>query len=86
MLEALSCGIPVIAPSIGGIPEVINETNGILFKPNDESQTEKGMLQWLENHSKYNRDDIRREAIQKFSYKSIGKQLSDLYLNALGQC
>lgn len=86
MLEALSSGIPVIAPSLGGIPEVINESNGILFEPNDENQTEKGILNWLENHTKYNRDDIRREAIQKFSYKAIGKQLSDLYLNALDQC
>lgn len=86
MLEALSCGIPVIAPAIGGIPEVINDANGILFESNDDSQTEKGIVQWLENQSKYNSDDIRREAIQKFSYKAIGKQLSDLYLNALGQC
>ncbi len=34
--EAMSCGIPVIATSVGGIPEMIKEgEHGLLFEPND---------------------------------------------------
>jgi glycosyltransferase involved in cell wall biosynthesis len=33
ILEALSCGIPVLAPAVGGIPEVLDETNGLLLGP-----------------------------------------------------
>ncbi len=36
ILEALACGLPIIAPSAGGIPDIIsNKVNGLLFKPND---------------------------------------------------
>lgn len=34
MLEALSCGVPVIASNVGGIPEVLNPSVGAVFKPN----------------------------------------------------
>ncbi len=33
-MEAMSCGIPVMAPSIGGIPEIVNNKNGILLSKN----------------------------------------------------
>jgi glycosyltransferase involved in cell wall biosynthesis len=31
--EAISCGIPVVATSVGGNPEVVSERNGILLSP-----------------------------------------------------
>jgi glycosyltransferase involved in cell wall biosynthesis len=35
-MEALSLGVPVVAPRIGGIPElIINGENGFLYDPND---------------------------------------------------
>ena len=41
--EAMSCGVPVIATSVGGIPEMIEEgEHGLLFEPND--------LKALSNH------------------------------------
>ncbi len=34
IMEAMSFGIPVIATSVGGTPEIVNNTNGILLSPN----------------------------------------------------
>jgi len=34
IMEALSCEIPVVAPAVGGIPEIINNSNGFLLKKN----------------------------------------------------
>jgi glycosyltransferase involved in cell wall biosynthesis len=31
IMEAQSCGIPVLAPAVGGIPEVVDETTGFLI-------------------------------------------------------
>lgn len=36
ILEAMTCGLPVIGSNRGGIPEVINSTTGILIEPNPE--------------------------------------------------
>ncbi|RZL26911.1 MAG: glycosyltransferase, partial [Pedobacter sp.] len=33
--ESLSLGVPVIATTVGGIPEMIDDSNGILVKPKD---------------------------------------------------
>ena len=33
MLEALSCGLPVIASRVGGVPEVVTHRTGILVQP-----------------------------------------------------
>ena len=35
VIEALNCGRPVIATNVGGIPELINATSGILVAPRD---------------------------------------------------
>jgi len=36
--EAISCGIPVIATSVGGNPEIVSERNGILLSPDPTPQ------------------------------------------------
>ncbi|MBF0517511.1 MAG: glycosyltransferase family 4 protein [Nitrospirae bacterium] len=34
--EAMSCGVPVVATNVGGIPEVVAENTGILIPPKDD--------------------------------------------------
>lgn len=65
--EALSCGVPVVASNIGGIPELIEEgENGYLFEPGNGADLLK-KLQKIEHKRKewFDRQDEIRMAISK---------------------
>lgn len=79
ILEALCCGVPVIATRVGGIPEIINASNGILIDPKNENQLLLAIEQLMENHRQYNKQQIAADAINKFGYEAVGKQIAALY-------
>ena len=59
LLEALYCNLPVIATSVGGIPDVIeNGINGILVRPDDPNELANAISLLLD-------DDALREKIAK---------------------
>jgi len=43
VVEALSCGRPVVATNVGGIPELVNESCGILVPPRDAGKLRAGL-------------------------------------------
>jgi len=79
ILEALCCGLPVIATRVGGIPELINQRNGILIDPKNESELFEAMKKMIQTHASYDREEIANDARQRFSYNTVGKQLLSLY-------
>jgi len=79
ILEALCCGVPVIATKVGGIPEIINSQNGILIEPKNELQLLRAFEMIMEKHNNYNQQAIAEDAKNKFSFYTVGKQLSLLY-------
>ena len=86
MLEALCCGIPVIAPKIGGIPEVISEDNGVLFDANKEESLLQAVDTWMSRSDSYDRQTIGKSAAERFGKEQVGKKLSDIYSHILGEC
>lgn len=81
--EALCCGIPVIATGVGGIPELVDETNAVLISPAGESDLVLAMKQIMDNYSKYDTKKIAEKAKRLFSYQVIGKQLDEIYTAVL---
>ena len=52
VLEAMSCGLPVVASSIGGLPELVRDgQTGFLVKPGDAHALCKALYQILTNSS-----------------------------------
>jgi len=79
ILEALCCGVPVIATKVGGIPEVINSQNGIIINPLNESQLLHVMEMMMDNFKNFDLESIAKDAKMKFSYHAVGSQLNLLY-------
>ncbi len=50
VLEALACGRPVVATQVGGIPEIIDRTNGRLVPPRDSGALQVALAAVLEEH------------------------------------
>lgn len=49
-LEAAACGVPVVAPRLGGIPEVVIDGHtGLLFEPDDEEQAADAIVRLFED-------------------------------------
>ncbi len=78
--EALCCGLPVISTQVGGIAEIINQSNGLLVAPKDELAAAKAILQLKQNAANYPNEEIALQAKKTFSYATIGKQINDIYL------
>jgi glycosyltransferase involved in cell wall biosynthesis len=66
ILEAMNCGLPVVAPNVGGIPDVVTDKeNGILFPVNDEQRLVEACKMLL--------DDQLRNIVGKNNKKKIEK-------------
>lgn len=87
ILEALACGLPVIASNVGGISEQIDEKTGILVKPQDPYELKNAILEILNNKSR--RESMRTCAIKKaqenFSLEKQAKSFVSWYDEILAQ-
>ena len=77
--EAACCGLPVIATAVGGVPELVNESNGILVPPNDTAALTAAMVQAWQNVHTWNAASISKEAKQKYAAPSIGEAFARFY-------
>ncbi len=83
-LEALACGVPVIASNAGAHPEVLGNT-GVLVPPTNS-------LAWREACQRVLRDDVLRKRMQRdgperasrFSWDDCARQTVQVYRRALG--
>ena len=79
IIEALTAGVPVIASSVGGIPEIIDEQNGLLVASEDIDALAGAMTRMINDYHMYRRSDIAEKAKSMFSYETIGLQITGLY-------
>ncbi|MBA3664203.1 MAG: glycosyltransferase [Bacteroidetes bacterium] len=71
LMEAISFSIPVMAPNVGGIKELVNPTTGILFTHKQKTEELADRITALHNASlKFNRADIRNFWELNFSEKN----------------
>ncbi|MBD2021032.1 glycosyltransferase family 1 protein [Leptolyngbya sp. FACHB-36] len=87
-IEAMACGIPVIASDVGGLQfTVVPEKTGLLAPPKDEAAFAAAIDRILMNPDwSHQLGQAAQERVRsKFSWAGVATQLSDLYLELLAQ-
>lgn len=79
LLESFCCGKPILATTVGGIPEIANENNSILVASQDEKQLLEQMIKMLDTCHNYDAERIRQEAIEHYAQAVIGKKILACY-------
>lgn len=79
ILEALCCGLPVISTGVGGIPEAINNSNGIIIESEDETALLSALEYMLDHLNQYDRNQIANNAKEKYNYKAVGQAINEVY-------
>jgi len=83
LLESLATGSPAIATKVGGIPEIINEKNGILIS-NSEEELYKAMKKVVEQKTNFDTPQQLHEYVEnRFSMKKIADKFDHIYRQVL---
>jgi glycosyltransferase involved in cell wall biosynthesis len=77
--EALCCGLPVISTNVGGISEMIDNSNGFLIDAGSKENLAITMLKMINEHTYFNQKKISEDAHKKYSYSVIANKFDELY-------
>jgi len=83
LIEAFSCGKPVIATRCGGPDFIVNEHNGFLVPTGDVSQLAESMKKMITNYHLFNPRVIREDCVARFGEQHIVSKLESVYFRAM---
>ena len=79
LIEAMASGLPVIAPAIGGIPEIVRPENGLLFDPGNVDNLVEKLSEMITHMKDFSPAESARYAQDSFGLQAIGKRFADVY-------
>jgi len=78
LLEALACGTPIVATSVGGIPEIVADGQvGRLVRSRDPSEMAACIEEVME--TRWDRQQLRDYVTERFSFEVVTKKLLEMY-------
>ena len=82
LFEAMACGLPVIATTVGGTPEIINHLkNGVLVPPKNPEAIAEALLKLLaeEELGKSIGEEAKRTVEDTFTWEENVRKLKEVY-------
>lgn len=81
--EAFACGLPVLSTDVGGISEHLNLERGRLIKPGQPELLVEQINWMLDHYQEFDSSKIKSYAKEHFSMDAVGKQIGEVYEEAL---
>lgn len=79
LIEAMACGVPVIATKCGGPEEIVTPLSGILIQKESVEELKKAIEKISENLETYDKEAIRKYADENFGQGVFIERISKLY-------
>lgn len=79
LIEALACGLPLIATKCGGPEDIVNDGNGLLVDVDSQEELEQAMKYMFENAKNYERKRLREDAEERFGKDAFVKNATKYY-------
>ena len=83
LLEGLATGVPVVATRCGGPEDFINDDVGKLVDVENSTALALGIKEVLQNRDSYNPEQLRRYAVENYSWSQVASKTYQYYLQAL---
>lgn len=80
IIEAMSCGLPVLCTPSGGPEYIVDNTSGMVSGP---EAFDKNMLKLINNFDQYNPESIRSKVEENYSKNKIIPQILNIYKSVL---
>jgi len=78
-LEAMACGLPVIATNVGGINEILINKFGRLVPPNNPQALSEAILEFAEIDFTPSKNELRALVEEKYSWNKNVERLIQIY-------
>lgn len=76
-MQAMACGLPVVAFPVSGTPELINEINGVVCSDFTVEALQEGIMTLMSRN--YDAATIRQDMVNRFSPIDIAERYCCLY-------
>jgi glycosyltransferase involved in cell wall biosynthesis len=83
VIESLCSGTPVVSMAVNGVPELVDDTNGILVPPSDPGALAGAIVQCIRGTRSFDTMAIAQAAHARFSRSAVALRIAAVYEKVL---
>jgi glycosyltransferase involved in cell wall biosynthesis len=79
LLEAMAAGLPAVASSVGGVPEIIDRASGVLAEPGSPAALAAAVQEVARSRGAYDPRALHENAARRYGHEAIGDRWTGVY-------